>query len=44
MINELVHLRDKMYNVPRSDAKVIILWVILDPLKKSIAKLQKMVE
>ena len=44
MIAELEILRDKMYKVPKADAKDIILSLILGPLKQSMEKLQHIVE
>ena len=44
MITELELLRDKMYKVPKTVAKNMILSLILDPLKQSMERLQHIIE
>ena len=44
MVTELEVLRQKMFKVPKADAKNIILSLILDPLKQSMENLQRIIE
>ena len=43
MISELEMLRDKMYTVPKADEKTVILCLIIEPLKQSMEKLQRII-
>ena len=43
MITELEILRDKMYKVPKADEKTVILSLIIEPLKQSMEKLQRII-